>query len=291
MNRTGRAATVALAALVLAATAAAQTTRPCSTRSWPGARHVRTGGAGLHGAAVNLPAGLRGLSTEEIARQWPSWVEQHDRDVRARLARGDEDSLVNFWLYGTSFTTHPPAIARASPLPASALDDIVKGRLNEDPLDRVTARATTSGCSSPTACSRRTTPTRVRPAAASGRARSWSMPAADDPRIRRHGPGIGGGESRGNRSADSRERDDLPRPRPLIRHVDLADYGVHVGLETIARQGTLAPGSVRRVVVVGPGLDFTNKADGYDYYPQQTIQPFALINTLRRLNSPPRICR
>ncbi len=63
----------------------------------------------------------------------------------------------------------------------------------------------------------------------------------------------------------------------------LADYSVHVALETIARQGTLAPGSVRRVAVVGPGLDFTNKADGYDYYPQQTIQPFALIDALRRL--------
>jgi hypothetical protein len=62
----------------------------------------------------------------------------------------------------------------------------------------------------------------------------------------------------------------------------LSDYGVHVALETIARQGTLEQGSVRRVAVVGPGLDFTNKADGYDYYPQQTIQPFAVIDALRR---------
>ena len=49
--------------------------------------------------------------------------------------------------------------------------------------------------------------------------------------------------------------------------------------------------AARGMAVVGPGLDFTNKADGYDYYPQQTIQPFALINPLRRLNSLPRICR
>jgi hypothetical protein len=63
----------------------------------------------------------------------------------------------------------------------------------------------------------------------------------------------------------------------------LSDYSVHVALETIVRQKTLSPGSVRRIAVVGPGLDFTNKADGYDYYPEQTIQPFAVINTLRRL--------
>jgi hypothetical protein len=63
----------------------------------------------------------------------------------------------------------------------------------------------------------------------------------------------------------------------------LSDYSVHVALGTIARQKTLSPGSVRRVAIIGLGLDFTNKADGYDYYPQQTIQPFALIDSLRRL--------
>jgi hypothetical protein len=80
----------------------------------------------------NLPRELRGRSTQELARLWPSWIEQHDRDVRARLARGDEDSLVNFWLYGTSFTSRPPAVA------PRAIDDIITGRL-EDLLDRVTA--------------------------------------------------------------------------------------------------------------------------------------------------------
>jgi hypothetical protein len=45
----------------------------------------------------------------------------------------------------------------------------------------------------------------------------------------------------------------------------------------------LTAGSVRRVGIIGPGLDFTDKQDGYDFYPQQTIQPFALIDTLLRL--------
>jgi hypothetical protein len=45
----------------------------------------------------------------------------------------------------------------------------------------------------------------------------------------------------------------------------------------------LAPASVRRVAVIGPGLDFTDKEDGYDFYSQQTIQPFAIIDTLLRL--------
>ena len=33
----------------------------------------------------------------------------------------------------------------------------------------------------------------------------------------------------------------------------------------------------------GPGLDFTDKRNGYDFYPIQTLQPFALIDSLRRL--------
>ena len=90
----------------------------------------------LNALPSNLPIGLRGRSRQDVARLWPAWADEHDRSVRARLARGDEDSLVNFWLYGTSFTSHPPAVARASPLPAAALDDIVTGRL-DDLLNRV----------------------------------------------------------------------------------------------------------------------------------------------------------
>jgi hypothetical protein len=35
--------------------------------------------------------------------------------------------------------------------------------------------------------------------------------------------------------------------------------------------------------VIGPGLNFTDKQSGYDYYPQQTIQPFAVYDSLARL--------
>jgi hypothetical protein len=39
---------------------------------------------------------------------------------------------------------------------------------------------------------------------------------------------------------------------------------------------------------VGPGLDFADKQEGYDFYPLQTIQPFAVIDSLRvRKLAPP----
>ncbi len=34
---------------------------------------------------------------------------------------------------------------------------------------------------------------------------------------------------------------------------------------------------------MGPGLDFTDKAEGYDFYPLQTIQPFAVMDSVTRL--------
>ena len=47
----------------------------------------------------------------------------------------------------------------------------------------------------------------------------------------------------------------------------------------------LREGQVARVAVIGPGLDFIDKNEesGYDYYPQQTLQPFALYDSLVRL--------
>lgn len=36
------------------------------------------------------------------------------------------------------------------------------------------------------------------------------------------------------------------------------------------------------MAIIGPGLDFTDKQSGYDFYPQQTLQPFALIDSLHR---------
>ena len=265
MNRLRSAAIVALAALI--APAAAAQNRVTFEEASPV----------LNALPSNLPVGLRGRSPQDIARLWPSWVEQHDREVRARLERGDEDSLVNFWLYGTSFTAHPPAVARAS-----SLEDLVRRRL-EDLLDRVTAPADNERLQ----FARRMLSARNADPTASGgreRARQFLLDTrqrmiqefADTERtLAAARPGGDGALAAANAT--------VFRERGLSSDTSLlSDYSVHVALETVARQGTLAPGSVRRVALVGPGLDFTNKTDGYDYYPLQTIQPFALVNTLRR---------
>ena len=41
------------------------------------------------------------------------WIERHDQQVRARLEQGDEDTIVNWMLFGTSFTSRPRAVLGA----------------------------------------------------------------------------------------------------------------------------------------------------------------------------------
>lgn len=229
-----------------------------------------------------LPPALRGRAGGDLASRWSSWVEQHDRDVRARLARGDEDSLVNFWLYGTTFTAQPPAIARGASVPAATLDAAIARRL-EDLLDGLSdpgenerlqfARSAllTRDISLGTAVGRE----RARRLLSDARQRMVREFAETDRTL----AAVSGSDAGARAAANAT----IFRERGLSSDTSvLSNYGVQVALDTISRYRTLAPRSVRRVAVIGPGLDFTNKADGYDFYPQQTIQPFAVIDALRR---------
>jgi len=63
----------------------------------------------------------------------------------------------------------------------------------------------------------------------------------------------------------------------------LATYSVERALERVLPAHMRMPGSIRRVAIVGPGLDFVDKAEGHDFYPQQTLQPFALVDSLVRV--------
>jgi hypothetical protein len=194
----------------------------------------------------NLPASLRGRSPQDVVRLWPTWVEQHDRDVRARLERGDDDSLVNFWLYGTSFTSHPPAIARASLAPASVLDDIVRARL-EDLLDRVM----TPGDNERLQFARRLLAARnADPALTGGRERARRFLLDTRQRMIQEFAGTertlasarSGGNSAGGNGALTAANATIFHDRGLSSDTSvLSDFRVHAALETIARQGTSRP--------------------------------------------------
>jgi hypothetical protein len=60
-------------------------------------------------------------------------------------------------------------------------------------------------------------------------------------------------------------------------------FAVEEALRDALERGLLTEGSVRRVAVVGPGLDFVEKAEGQDFYPPQSLQALALADSLVRL--------
>src|SRR4051812_13488372 len=63
--------------------------------------------ASIEAHRAELPAELASLDDAGLQAAWPGWVARRNAGIRARLAQGDEDSVVNLWLYGTSFTRRP----------------------------------------------------------------------------------------------------------------------------------------------------------------------------------------
>src|SRR5215813_8139818 len=55
-----------------------------------------------------LPSELK--SSGSVQKIWPDWIIKHDREIRGRLLPGDEDTIINWLLFGTSFTREPKAL-------------------------------------------------------------------------------------------------------------------------------------------------------------------------------------
>jgi hypothetical protein len=224
-----------------------------------------------------LPAGLRNASTRESS--WPAWVRQHDAAIRARVAAGDEDSIIHLLLFGTSFTKAPRASERdlaalvttpdvAVRALAPRIEDFATAVANPGTNDRLRfARRIIDGKG-------------IDPVTQSGRA---ALRRYLEERTR-----VVGASVQSSRLLDAAT--DLSDKLTLFRERGLSsdtsvfiDFGVEQALDAMKAAGALRAGSVRRAALVGPGLDFVDKLDGYDFYPEQTIQAFALTDTLLRL--------
>jgi hypothetical protein len=76
----------------------------------------------------------------------------------------------------------------------------------------------------------------------------------------------------------------LYRDRGLSSDTSLRiGFALEQALAALRDRGELTVRPVRRIAVVGPGLDFADKAQGFDFYAVQTIQPFAVADSLLRL--------
>src|SRR5580704_11369594 len=230
-----------------------------------------------------LPAELRNPNEAT----WSAWSQRQDKAIRARLQQGDLDSMVNLLLYGTSFTKQPrikvEAFAEASRagILRARVADLVAGLRSPGNNERLTFL--------------------------NGLLRSQGI----DPRS----PGETGVfiynnvlrviQEMGTLAKRAEEARRLTRPdavpdpaaifnwRPGLfrdRGVSLdtnifPDFSIEQALRDLKNRGVLREGQVARVAVIGPGLDVIDKNErsSYDYYPQQTLQPFALYDSLVRL--------
>jgi hypothetical protein len=245
-----------------------------------------------------LPAELHAARPDALSSIWATWVVRRDAEIRARLVQGDEDSIVNFLLFGTSFTRKPRitlgALAQISgkysqsmlaPTPeVAAFVESIKARA--DDLVQATAMP---GANERLLFARQISESKGYDLkTATGRQKVKDYLLASLARVLNEQAGFArvleSARLLGDPSAEFAERSKLFSNRGLSSDTSLRPcFAIERALISIRDQRLLAQGSVRRVAIIGPGLDFTDKQDGYDFYPQQTIQPFATIDTLLRL--------
>lgn len=225
------------------------------------------------------PAELRSKAPSELARDWPAWVSARDRDIRARLAAGDEDSVFNLALFGTTFTNRPPLserdIAAASGGATTGavrlrIEDLIDALLSPAVNERLEFARVVAGRQSidfAATDARR----RLREWLTAGTARVIAEYGRQADLVRQ-------------RAVSDVSRSTLFQDRGLSSDTSIyPGFGVEQSLAVLMTNRLLSAGSVRRVGVVGPGLDFVDKRQGTDFYPVQTIQPFAIVDSVLRL--------
>jgi hypothetical protein len=226
----------------------------------------------LNAQAPGLPVQLRNASEQE----WLAWARREDKAIRARLQQGDLDSMVNLLLLGTSFTGQPrirmeglTEASKAGTLRAR-VDDLVAGLRNPGGNDRlVFLLGVLRGRG-------------IDPETPDGAQQTGKFIYENLLRVMKERRTLA------ERSAEAEgvARSSLFRDRGVSLDTGLfANFSIEQSLRDLRQRGLLRDGQIARVAVIGPGLDFIDKNEesAYDYYPQQTLQPFALYDSLFRL--------
>ena len=231
----------------------------------------------LAGNSFALPKELTG-SRDQIRAAWPQWIQSHDRQIRSRLLRGEEDTLVNFVLFGVSFTDSPRVSLQNGPVEATArlIDLRIQhfiSALAKPGLDRLVLLnnlVTRLGYKTTDGVERE-------------RLRQYVLAQVGRYISEREQYQAAVARSRGNDVSSASPMTQLYKDRGLSLDTDFRpNYAIEQTLTEVKRRGLLR--SVKRAAIIGPGLDFTDKDSGFDYYPLQTLQPFALVDSLLRLD-------
>ena len=287
--RSPRCLAVLVAALALPACAPSAPQRAATTDAPPESGAVRAISAAevralVATSAVSAPAEL--AAAGDPAAAWRQWSERHRADVEARLQRGDEDSIVNLMLYGTTFTAAPRPAPADLPAPGRVgrPSEVVERR-----LDDLAGALLDPGANERLLFARQVLERRgVSVSGPGGRQAARVFLASIRDRAFEEGEKYRARLAEAEQAASGSDKlqgyATAYYDRGLSTDTSIrVDFALERVLEALRTRGTFTAGSVRRVAIIGPGLDFTDKSDGHDFYPQQTIQPFAVIDALLRL--------
>lgn len=228
----------------------------------------------LEGMSDALPPDLKAAGPLD-ATKWSAWVQTKDREVRNRLIRGEEDTLVNLLRFGVTFTKeyriedeYLVRFGQSSLVNSFAenrANDLIRAWMAPNPSEGLSEMRTfveKRGHSLKTERGRRETKKYLLDNLA--RLRDEFLQYRAQPK----------GENRFQ----------LFQDRGVSLDTNLwPDYLLDTAFRSLLEKGLLKSGGVRRIAVVGPGLDFANKEVGNDFYPPQTIQPFSVLDSLIRL--------
>ncbi|HLH00157.1 MAG TPA: hypothetical protein VKX49_27865 [Bryobacteraceae bacterium] len=186
------------------------------------------------------------------AGAWDTWIRQRDWELRGRTDQAVEDLISGWITFGTSFTTQPVLASRKDAVtPPGELTATARARV-QDFIKGLDTRDD----------------------------ERWHDVFQFVTRLRvteEELPAFLGGILR--RSAlDHASMLSSTEVAPL-----LTDFAVSETMRALKNSGAMPP-HVRRVAVVGPELDFYGGPDGYDFYPLQAVQPFAIMEALQRLD-------
>jgi len=205
---------------------------------------------------------------------WPNWISTTDRDIRARVDRGFEDSISNLILFGVSFTALPRLVGTAALTSTNDFSPAAQARI----------RAFVSALAQPNKNER------LHFAAA-----FLSLHHIGTPQLEANLLRFAKEQRTYQATLDTASKNPDPGQLLFTRGTLYQDRGLSVDtsllpnyaledtLRALLRKNALAPGVIHRIAIIGPGLDFADKRAGYDYYPLQTIQPFAILEAVVRL--------
>ena len=241
----------------------------------------------LSSLADILPPELKTAEPSQTERAWTAWAERQDRAIRSRLQRGDEETIVNWLLFGTTFTKLPRVPLDTSG--AATMDEAQRAKLITSRAGDLVAALTAPGQDERRLFARQLFASQgYTTASAPHRARLLAhlnelvqSVIAERAELTREIQAI---RQVGDTSDQFAARSKLFRDRGLSLDTSFRpSFALEQALVQLRQRGLLKPGAIRDVAVIGPGLDFTDKTSGYDFYPQQTLQPFALIDSLVRV--------